>query len=1105
MNREFSKDVAERVIEALEQGTAPWQRPWEPGSQRLPFNPATDKPYRGINSLWLNLQGHSDPRWMTYKQATESGAQVRRGSKGTRIEYWKFHEDRPVLDDRGAPVFGDNGKPLTRRMELERPRVFYATVFNGEQIDGLPVLAPRDRPAEPERHERAEAILAKSGAKIRHIEGGDGAYYSPATDQITMPGRSQFATADGYYATALHELGHWTGHPSRLDRDLAHPFGSAGYAREELRAELASFILGERLDIGHDPSQHVAYVGSWIKALREDHREIFRAAADAERISSFVLAFEHGLSLENKLTVDLQPLAEHVRATEQVAIFAGSELALLTGPAVDRASHERAETLIANPAFGRVLNARFNQADGTPSIGVHADGQNGVGYPDQVAAISLVGVQHGFVPGADESALKFAQAVALILSFEREGAAEAGRSEREAVDLAAELAELHAKAVPGYSPQETWQNLEDYARSKGMVARLSINPGSEAPDSVEARYLVNYSYGDGPASAVETRFFQDGKAFTSHAGQRVSSFITEDPESQRLSLGVAFDRDKPAVLQHTPEAAAMAPTRTYLAVPFTEKDAAKKAGARWDKEVKKWYAPAGQDLNKTGLARWLPSNQTQSAEPQDPPEVAFKKALEEFGLIVAGAPVMDGTIQRVPVKGDKGGKKSGAYTGHMLGRCPGGWMENKKTSERENWKYGGRLEGLSAEERAQLDRETEQRLKQRAEDLAAKQDHAAKIANALWSEAAPASADNAYCTRKGIDNPDVLGLRVVPDRVSREAHAAGVRIVKNVREMGAAREADPDCRPFMAGDLLVPLGDTNGKLWTLQTINPNFKGFTKGGRKIGLFTVAGCQPQEYAEALRADPTMPIVIAEGYATGNSVSRMAGVPVAIAFDSGNLDAVAKELEAAFPGRVKMFAADNDHRAPLENGPDGKPKPNVGLVKAREAAENNQAGVFAPPFKTADMGSDWNDFEKQYGTERASQILMVEMQQAKMEAVIAAERMITIAHDREMDARDDPRTTADDAHVILERAAAHDLMARAVSGSAEVRALARDTMAASGRNAASGIANVERIAHGMSEEVREQRENGQNAANQHHTEQEQRQVQRVQKRTINHGVSL
>src|SRR5690606_5247683 len=173
----------------------------------------------------------------------------------------------------------------------ERPRVFTAVVFNAQQIDGLPPLEAKPVGPEPERHVRAEAILANSGAKIAHVE-GNRAFYRPSTDSITLPARNQFGTADAYYATALHELGHWTGHPSRLDRDLSHPFGSEGYAKEELRAEIASMILGDELGIGHDPGQHAAYVGSWIKVLQDEPLEVFRAAADAEKIRDYVLAFE---------------------------------------------------------------------------------------------------------------------------------------------------------------------------------------------------------------------------------------------------------------------------------------------------------------------------------------------------------------------------------------------------------------------------------------------------------------------------------------------------------------------------------------------------------------------------------------------------------------------------------------------------------------------------------------------------------------------------------------------------------------------------------------------------------------------------------------------
>ncbi|EOV4287847.1 zincin-like metallopeptidase domain-containing protein [Escherichia coli] len=305
----FHEVVAEKLIEQLKAGTAPWQKPWEPGQPNayLPFNPTTGKRYKGINAIHLMAQGRSDGRWMTYKQAAAVGAQVRRGEKGTPVQYWKFSEEQDKLDDNGRPVLDEKGQPVKETVMLERPRVFFATVFNAEQIDGLPPLTP---PKEQTWNavERAEHILNASGAKITHAP-GDRAFYRPSTDSITLPERGQFPSADRYYATALHELGHWTGHPSRLDRDMAHPFGSEGYAKEELRAEIASMILGDELGIGHDPGQHAAYVASWIKVLQDEPMEVFRAAADAEKIHDYVLAFEQKQVQEQTQQQTQQPEA----------------------------------------------------------------------------------------------------------------------------------------------------------------------------------------------------------------------------------------------------------------------------------------------------------------------------------------------------------------------------------------------------------------------------------------------------------------------------------------------------------------------------------------------------------------------------------------------------------------------------------------------------------------------------------------------------------------------------------------------------------------------------------------------------------------------------
>lgn len=305
--KSFHEQVAENLIEQLKKGTAPWQKPWQPGDLQaaLPFNPTTTKRYRGINSLNLMSRGFTDPRWLTYKQTEGVGAHVLKGQKSTPVQYWLFTEDRIKTDEHGVPILDSEGQPIKIQVELERPRVFYAAVFNAEQIDNLlewVIKAPDWNPLE-----RAEDLLQRSQAIIRHGE-IDRAFYRPGTDSIHLPHKHQFPTPGDYYGTALHELGHWSGHESRLNRDLSHPFGSEGYAKEELRAEIASLMLCGELGMGHDPGQHAAYVGAWIKALQDDPLEIFRAAADAEKIREFVLELSHQQVMDVTNTVNRQSI-----------------------------------------------------------------------------------------------------------------------------------------------------------------------------------------------------------------------------------------------------------------------------------------------------------------------------------------------------------------------------------------------------------------------------------------------------------------------------------------------------------------------------------------------------------------------------------------------------------------------------------------------------------------------------------------------------------------------------------------------------------------------------------------------------------------------------
>ncbi|KRT17728.1 conjugal transfer protein TraC [Pedobacter ginsenosidimutans] len=285
--------VAERVIEALKAGTAPWQIPWDAGGVPfvLPYNLQSGKRYRGINSLSLLMSGREDPRWMTYKQAEESGFQVRKGEKSMMIQFVKTSDERTKRDASGKVLHDELGKPITEKMQLSHAIVCNAYVFNADQIDGIPKLELEKPGGLWQPLERAENLISSSRAIINHVNSGN-AFYDPSKDAITVPHKDWFSGGDKYYATLLHELGHWTGHKDRLNRDMGNGFGSESYAREELKAEIASMLLGQEIGIGHDPGQHYAYVESWISILENNPFEIFSASMDAERIFGYVTNLE---------------------------------------------------------------------------------------------------------------------------------------------------------------------------------------------------------------------------------------------------------------------------------------------------------------------------------------------------------------------------------------------------------------------------------------------------------------------------------------------------------------------------------------------------------------------------------------------------------------------------------------------------------------------------------------------------------------------------------------------------------------------------------------------------------------------------------------------
>ena len=308
MNKNFKplhEQIANKLIAALQAGTSPFQKPWKDSDApafTIPVNPTTNKNYRGMNSLWLSMQGYSDPRWMTLKQADFAGYTVKEGAKATLINFIKTHNIEAIRDVDGNKIKDENGKTMTRSTELDQPTITKAWVFNAEQINGVPPLAEYLTEKQGKQTwtniERAENLLAASKAIIHH--GGNEAYFHKVKDFIQMPLKEQFENETKYYAVAFHELGHWTGHPDRMNRKMEGRFGSEEYAHEELRAEIASLMMGSELQIGHNFGQHAAYVNSWVKILKDEPYELFRASADAQKIFDFIMAFEQKLEIKQE-------------------------------------------------------------------------------------------------------------------------------------------------------------------------------------------------------------------------------------------------------------------------------------------------------------------------------------------------------------------------------------------------------------------------------------------------------------------------------------------------------------------------------------------------------------------------------------------------------------------------------------------------------------------------------------------------------------------------------------------------------------------------------------------------------------------------------------
>lgn len=278
--RDIYQEVTDRIIAELEKGLAPWIRPWKTlkgEDAGIPKNFATGHAYRGINIplLWAarSSAGYESDQWITFNQAKALGGNVRKGEKAELVVFWKISR----LKDHDEETGEEDEKTI--------PLLKHYNVFNIAQCEGLPAQKPQPAPTwNP--IEKAEAVIAATGADIRH--GGDKAFFSVAGNYIRLPHKAAFAEGPHYYATALHELTHWTGHPARLNRKFGG-FASQVYAREELIAEMGAAFLGAEIGLPIEKLQHPEYIGNWLAVLKGDKKAVIVAAGRAQKAADCIL------------------------------------------------------------------------------------------------------------------------------------------------------------------------------------------------------------------------------------------------------------------------------------------------------------------------------------------------------------------------------------------------------------------------------------------------------------------------------------------------------------------------------------------------------------------------------------------------------------------------------------------------------------------------------------------------------------------------------------------------------------------------------------------------------------------------------------------------
>ena len=883
----FHEEFAENIIAKLEAGTTPWQKPWKEGEQYGQHNPVSGAVYKGVNRLQLSMSKFSDPRWMTSNQATDSDYQIKQGSKPTTIVFYQYYKEIDKLDN--------DGKAIKEKVALERPVMRLSKVFNAEQIEGMPPLGIKENVQTWDIHQRAEKILQNSLATIKYDQPNK-TFYRASSDEIHLPSKENLSEeeASKYYSKALHELGHWTGHESRLDRAFSVR-GTLDYAKEELRAEIASWMLGDDIGIGHDPVQHTVYVDSWIQILKDEPLEIMRACRDAEKVKDFVMGFEKEIALEN---------------FEDIATW-------------DKTVDDYIDNKIASDKPLQMLSQ-------TPLV-MELVGAKALPVEIKISTIKKVLNEHNLpIETLKQVPKALAEPVMIFESATNDNLVVM-------LDLKDKMNSTVIAPIL-LNKQRGHYNINEIISIYGRTKPLAMENANSIREPhnewfIEQIEKGNLKYIDHKKSLDWVN--QHGLLLPSEYLHRDKINIHSEADLVKLKEERSKKNDENEHSQEqAPQEVKIAQEKTFLSVPFEAKESAKKNGAKWDKENKLWFAPIGTDL--TPLQKWLPEIQAEKiivSQERLSAEQEFAQKLEGLGFELNGLPIMDGSIQRVPLQGRGAGNKDGAYSGYLDG-IPAGWAENYSTGEKIKFISTGHV--LSDEEKARQQAERVQKLQTRENERLHVQNEIGDQAFIEY-EQGQEIASHPYLENKGIEPVDI--------------------------------------RVNSKNQLLIPVRNTDEQTRGIQYINADgSKYFKTGMEKKGNFCMLNPHQNDPAQ-LGKEPAQ-ILICEGYATACSLHEATGLHVAVAFDSGNLGIVAENLRHKNPNAELIICADNDHSKKI----------NVGVEKAKEAVTKSCGTLKTPVFTLEERTqglTDFNDLHKSQGIEAVKNQLGLEKTINKMKA--------------------------------------------------------------------------------------------------------------------------